>query len=145
LSHIFSSTFASSLRHSDSNQFNPKMTKFGFVALALVFLLVLVLIPDKSTVDATNNYRKPPFNGSIFGKRNSGGGGSEGNGKITGSNAMGALCEIAMETCSSLYLEANRWTFPIKWNQQTTRRQETMNRNGFLLSTIFSPISLYCV
>ncbi|CAH1643016.1 unnamed protein product [Spodoptera littoralis] len=60
--------------------------------LALCFLAIVLCIHN---ADAAT-YRKPPFNGSIFGKR----------GVVeydsTG-RALSALCEIAAETCQAWY------------------------------------------
>ncbi|XP_026736928.1 neuropeptide SIFamide-like [Trichoplusia ni] len=59
--------------------------------LALFFAAVIFCIQN-----AGATYRKPPFNGSIFGKR----------GVVeydsTG-RALSALCEIATETCQAWY------------------------------------------
>ncbi|CAH0599854.1 unnamed protein product [Chrysodeixis includens] len=59
--------------------------------LALFFAAVVLCLHN---ADAT--YRKPPFNGSIFGKR----------GVVeydTTGRALSALCEIATETCQAWY------------------------------------------
>jgi len=83
------------------------MAKIAVVALAVI-LVVTFLISDQS-VEASGGYRKPPFNGSIFGKRNSGGGvGPSGDNYGAGGKSLSSLCEIAWETCSALYLEASR-------------------------------------
>ncbi|XP_075988429.1 neuropeptide SIFamide-like [Anticarsia gemmatalis] len=62
-----------------------------FIIAVCVIAVVLCLLDG---TDAT--YRKPPFNGSIFGKR----------GVVeydsTG-RALSALCEIASETCQAFY------------------------------------------
>ncbi|XP_077292439.1 uncharacterized protein LOC143915605 [Arctopsyche grandis] len=62
------------------------------VCLLLVALLVLTL---SSEAEAT--YRKPPFNGSIFGKR-----GNPADFDTVG-KALSAMCEIANEACQSWF------------------------------------------
>ncbi|XP_014203251.1 SIFamide-related peptide [Copidosoma floridanum] len=64
--------------------------RFMFV----LFVVVAVAILDVSSAA----YRKPPFNGSIFGKRAN---------TITdydvASRAMDAICEIARDNCNAWY------------------------------------------
>ncbi|XP_052757133.1 neuropeptide SIFamide-like [Galleria mellonella] len=60
----------------------------------IVFGLVAVFLCLLHTIEA--NYKKPPFNGSIFGKRNNIEYDSTG-------KALSALCEIASETCQAWY------------------------------------------
>ncbi|XP_028157549.1 neuropeptide SIFamide-like [Ostrinia nubilalis] len=62
-------------------------------AIFAVFLVAMVLYLIHST---EANYRKPPFNGSIFGKRGTVEYDSTG-------KALSALCEIASETCQAWY------------------------------------------
>ncbi|NP_001124358.1 SIFamide precursor [Bombyx mori] len=60
----------------------------------LIYFMFLVIILTLATIEAT--YRKPPFNGSIFGKRNNVENDSSG-------RAIAALCEITTETCQAWY------------------------------------------
>ncbi|CAG9766532.1 unnamed protein product [Ceutorhynchus assimilis] len=72
-------------------------TKFLFTKLAIVLIattFLLVLTPAEA------NYRKPPFNGSIFGKRSGGIGNNE---YDTASKTLSAMCEIATEACQSWF------------------------------------------
>ncbi|CAG7725310.1 unnamed protein product [Allacma fusca] len=78
----------------------------GKVSLLLVIAVITIgfFVSPELAEAASGAYRKPPFNGSIFGKRSSdvvavGDG-------MKGMSSLGSLCEIAMETCSSLYLES---------------------------------------
>nr|ALM30343.1 SIFamide precursor [Chilo suppressalis] len=62
-------------------------------AVFAIFLIAMVFYLIHNT---EANYRKPPFNGSIFGKR--------GTVEYDNSNkAMSALCEISSETCQAWY------------------------------------------
>ncbi|XP_033208928.1 SIFamide-related peptide isoform X2 [Belonocnema kinseyi] len=58
-------------------------------------ILVLLVILSTAVLNAEAVYRKPPFNGSIFGKRSMG---------ITDydvtNRALATMCEVASETCS---------------------------------------------
>ncbi|KAJ9580942.1 hypothetical protein L9F63_023889, partial [Diploptera punctata] len=58
-----------------------------------VLLLTVLLLAELTTA----TYRKPPFNGSIFGKR-----GNVVEYENTG-KALSALCEIASEACSAWF------------------------------------------
>ncbi|XP_049882431.1 neuropeptide SIFamide-like [Pectinophora gossypiella] len=60
----------------------------AFCVLAVVFCVI---------IEGEANYRKPPFNGSIFGKR-----GNVVEYDSTG-RALNALCDIAMETCQAWF------------------------------------------
>jgi len=84
------------------------MAKVAVISLAVILIATFLL--SNQSVEATGGYRKPPFNGSIFGKRNSGGGmgpSSEGYvGGVTSGGKLASLCEIACDTCSALYFEA---------------------------------------
>ncbi|KAG6459095.1 neuropeptide SIFamide [Manduca sexta] len=61
------------------------------IIAVLMFAVALCIL---ETAEA--NYRKPPFNGSIFGKR--------GNVEYdSAGRALSALCEIAAETCQAWY------------------------------------------
>ncbi|EDV57030.1 neuropeptide SIFamide [Drosophila erecta] len=57
---------------------------------ALTLLLVTILVTAILLGSSEAAYRKPPFNGSIFGKRNS---------LDYDSAKMSAVCEVAMEAC----------------------------------------------
>jgi len=46
------------------------MGKIAVIALAVILIITFVI--HNKSVEASAGYRKPPFNGSIFGKRNSG-------------------------------------------------------------------------
>nr|C0HKV8.1 RecName: Full=Neuropeptide SIFamide; Short=SIFa; AltName: Full=TYRKPPFNGSIF-amide; Flags: Precursor [Agrotis ipsilon] len=62
-----------------------------FIVALCLFAIVMCIIHK-----AEGTYRKPPFNGSIFGKR----------GVVeydTTGRALSALCEIASETCQAWY------------------------------------------
>ncbi|XP_058794217.1 SIFamide-related peptide [Phymastichus coffea] len=61
-------------------------------------LLIVALIITIINVDAA--YRKPPFNGSIFGKRANS---ISGNHYDMATRAMDAICEIARDNCNSWY------------------------------------------
>ncbi|KXJ73167.1 SIFamide-related peptide [Aedes albopictus] len=67
-------------------------------SLVLVALIVLAL---SSTTEA--GYRKPPFNGSIFGKRNGNSIDYEGNAKV-----LSTMCEIAAEACQSWFAQEQK-------------------------------------
>ncbi|XP_055532231.1 neuropeptide SIFamide [Wyeomyia smithii] len=69
-----------------------------FGSLVLVVLLVLAL---STTTEA--GYRKPPFNGSIFGKRNGNSIDYEGNAKV-----LSTMCEIAAEACQSWFAQEQK-------------------------------------
>lgn len=92
---------------------NNKMLSSRFL-FNFIFLLICVFIVTNAVEAA---YRKPPFNGSIFGKRS-----GNGLGKLTLPNfnkqfynclliidydnngkAIPALCEIALEACQSWF------------------------------------------
>ncbi|XP_018327726.1 neuropeptide SIFamide [Agrilus planipennis] len=67
----------------------------------LAFLLVITLY-SMVFESAEGTYRKPPFNGSIFGKRTSA------SGVVTGdyenaNKAISAMCEIAVDACSTWF------------------------------------------
>ncbi|CAG7728245.1 unnamed protein product [Allacma fusca] len=78
----------------------------GKVSLFLLIAVITIgfFVASELAEASSGAYRKPPFNGSIFGKRSSDVG-AVGEG-MKGINSLGSLCEIAMETCSSLYLES---------------------------------------
>ncbi|OXA59776.1 FMRFamide-related neuropeptide [Folsomia candida] len=89
------------------------MAKVAVIAFTIA-LIITFLVSSKS-VEASGGYgRKPPFNGSIFGKRNSEGvGASSSNGEgYGGGKSLGSLCEIAWETCSGELLARSASTFP---------------------------------
>ncbi|KAK9301408.1 hypothetical protein QLX08_006232 [Tetragonisca angustula] len=64
------------------------------VSIRLVFTIIAVLFVLAVTVNAA--YRKPPFNGSIFGKRSN----TITDYEIT-SRAMSSICETVSETCNA--------------------------------------------
>ncbi|XP_076230550.1 neuropeptide SIFamide [Nomia melanderi] len=64
------------------------------VSSRIVLAIVAVVFVLAITVDAA--YRKPPFNGSIFGKRSS----TITDYEIT-SRAMSSICESVAETCNA--------------------------------------------
>ncbi|XP_053687743.1 SIFamide-related peptide [Sabethes cyaneus] len=67
-------------------------------SLAIVLLLVLAI-----TTSTEAGYRKPPFNGSIFGKRNGNSIDYEGNAKV-----LSTMCEIAAEACQSWFSQEQK-------------------------------------
>ncbi|XP_028147513.1 SIFamide-related peptide [Diabrotica virgifera virgifera] len=64
--------------------------------LTLFCVVIFLVFGVMSSTDAA--YRRPPFNGSIFGKRTAGSNDFENAGK-----ALSAMCEIASEACSSWF------------------------------------------
>nr|E2ASG4.2 RecName: Full=SIFamide-related peptide; Short=SIFa; AltName: Full=AYKKPPFNGSIF-amide; Flags: Precursor [Camponotus floridanus] len=64
------------------------------VSIRLTFALAIVAIIFAFSVDAA--YKKPPFNGSIFGKRSN----TMTDYEFT-SRALSAICEVASETCTA--------------------------------------------
>ncbi|XP_022907508.2 neuropeptide SIFamide [Onthophagus taurus] len=67
----------------------------NFVKLFMFVVVVVFVVALIENVDAT--YRKPPFNGSIFGKRSS---------TIDYDNAgkaLSSMCEIASEACQAWF------------------------------------------
>ncbi|KAH0954374.1 hypothetical protein HN011_007472 [Eciton burchellii] len=72
----------------EANQFANMISIRFALAVALAVIVVILAF----SVDAA--YRKPPFNGSIFGKR------SVTDYEIT-SRALSAICEVASETCTA--------------------------------------------
>ncbi|CAL8146176.1 unnamed protein product [Orchesella dallaii] len=87
------------------------MCKIAVLALALVLILTFVLNGERGGAEASGGYRKPPFNGSIFGKRTSVVG-SDGAGFPTATTGTAGgsrayynnFCEMAWETCFAQYL-----------------------------------------
>ncbi|KAB0805218.1 hypothetical protein PPYR_02188 [Photinus pyralis] len=68
---------------------------FSYLKIVTAMTVVLLVLTLLSMTEAT--YRKPPFNGSIFGKRG-----------ITAeydnaNKALSALCEIAFDACQPWY------------------------------------------
>ncbi|XP_071439220.1 FMRFamide-related neuropeptides-like [Hetaerina americana] len=61
------------------------------------FAVVLVALALLSGSADASSYRKPPFNGSIFGKRGNGASADAESRAV----AFSALCEVALEACSS--------------------------------------------
>ncbi|KAJ3649200.1 hypothetical protein Zmor_020955 [Zophobas morio] len=68
---------------------------FSFAKLLTICTLALILASWLVPSEAT--YRKPPFNGSIFGKR-----GATSEYDSTG-KALSAMCEIASEACQAWF------------------------------------------
>ncbi|XP_067634422.1 neuropeptide SIFamide [Eurosta solidaginis] len=64
----------------------------SFIAIITFVAFILAVIMSGFTEAA---YRKPPFNGSIFGKRNSL--------EYDNSKAVTAMCEIALEACQTWF------------------------------------------
>ncbi|XP_011310219.1 FMRFamide-related neuropeptides [Fopius arisanus] len=64
------------------------------VSARFVSAILLIVIIATLSVDAA--YRKPPFNGSIFGKRSSTGTDYE-----VINRALSNMCELASETCNA--------------------------------------------
>ncbi|XP_076284746.1 neuropeptide SIFamide [Lasioglossum baleicum] len=64
------------------------------VSTRIVFALLAILAVLSIAVDAA--YRKPPFNGSIFGKRSI----AETNYEIT-NRVLSSICETVVETCNA--------------------------------------------
>ncbi|XP_059614325.1 neuropeptide SIFamide [Phlebotomus argentipes] len=67
------------------------------MSLRLLTLLVIICVFCIAMHSAEGTYRKPPFNGSIFGKRNSIGD------YDSGGKALSAMCEIALEACGAWF------------------------------------------
>ncbi|XP_011494489.1 PREDICTED: FMRFamide-related neuropeptides [Ceratosolen solmsi marchali] len=65
---------------------------------AIRLMLVLLVIAAVSIFHVNAAYRKPPFNGSIFGKRAN----SISDYDIA-NRAMDAICEIARDNCNAWY------------------------------------------
>lgn len=65
-------------------------------SLFALILLAIVLVETVSC-DSDVNYRKPPFNGSIFGKRNNG----LVAGRVAGQDDRG-VCEVLLDACGQL-------------------------------------------
>ncbi|KAG7158656.1 SIFamide-like [Homarus americanus] len=62
------------------------------VALALVLVIVAVLTDPVSAV-----YRKPPFNGSIFGKR------AGADPLFEPGKGLASVCQVAVEACAAWF------------------------------------------
>nr|CAH7720714.1 unnamed protein product [Callosobruchus chinensis]CAH7722245.1 unnamed protein product [Callosobruchus chinensis] len=70
------------------------MAPSGFGKLFTTFCLALAIFSVLVSASGAA-YRKPPFNGSIFGKRTN---------EIDGtSKALSAMCEIASEACQTWF------------------------------------------
>ncbi|RZC40201.1 hypothetical protein BDFB_008940 [Asbolus verrucosus] len=63
----------------------------------LLTICVVAMIFSSWLVVAEATYRKPPFNGSIFGKRGAT------NEYDSASKALSAMCEIASEACQTWF------------------------------------------
>ncbi|XP_074112648.1 neuropeptide SIFamide [Cotesia typhae] len=68
--------------------------------MSLRVIIILAVIALIATVTVEGAYKKPPFNGSIFGKRSNSAADYE-----ALSRTLGTMCEIASETC-------NAWLMP---------------------------------
>ncbi|XP_075168366.1 neuropeptide SIFamide [Haematobia irritans] len=64
--------------------------RFSLALFIIAFVVAVVMLQSSEAA-----YRKPPFNGSIFGKRNSI--------EYDNAKAVTAMCEIAMEACQSWF------------------------------------------
>ncbi|KAI4500493.1 hypothetical protein M0802_004455 [Mischocyttarus mexicanus] len=71
-----------------------KTTSFKMVSIRLVLSIFFVVAILGFTVAA--GYKKPPFNGSIFGKRSN----TESDAEVA-NRALSAMCEIASEACNA--------------------------------------------
>ncbi|XP_044744560.1 neuropeptide SIFamide isoform X2 [Coccinella septempunctata] len=65
------------------------------------FITFFVLIVAFLVMTADATYRKPPFNGSIFGKRGTAI-------EYEASKALSAMCEIASEACQAWFPNQER-------------------------------------
>ncbi|XP_064098545.1 FMRFamide-related neuropeptides [Macrobrachium rosenbergii] len=63
------------------------------VVAVMVVLVVLAVFTDH----ASAGYRKPPFNGSIFGKR------SGGDPAYESGKTLASICQVAVEACSAWF------------------------------------------
>ncbi|XP_015596587.1 SIFamide-related peptide isoform X2 [Cephus cinctus] len=63
-----------------------------------VILTIFAVLATVAVLSVNAAYRKPPFNGSIFGKRSS----TVTDYEVTG-RALTAMCEVASETCSAWF------------------------------------------
>ncbi|KAJ8925618.1 hypothetical protein NQ315_009462 [Exocentrus adspersus] len=70
----------------------------GHSARTLIILCVAIFFACAVITMTEASYRKPPFNGSIFGKRTGPNNEYEGTSK-----ALSAMCEIANEACQSWF------------------------------------------
>ncbi|ETN59760.1 IFamide peptide [Anopheles darlingi] len=68
----------------------------SYKVLGSLIVVLLVVLAFSGHVEA--GYRKPPFNGSIFGKRSGNSVDYEGNAKV-----LSTMCEIAAEACQSWF------------------------------------------
>ncbi|KAF0766518.1 FMRFamide-related neuropeptide [Aphis craccivora] len=73
----------------------PPNFNMNFKCTVAVFLLMVVLM---FATDSTNGFRKPPFNGSIFGKRTISYPEYENPGKT-----IYTMCEIASDACQNWF------------------------------------------
>ncbi|KAF5274122.1 hypothetical protein FQR65_LT04520 [Abscondita terminalis] len=89
---VFISTFKQHLPHAScSLHIVKKKMNFKFANVMAIAVIAILVVTFVSMTEAT--YRKPPFNGSIFGKR---GVTSE---YDNANKALSALCEIAFDAC----------------------------------------------
>ncbi|KAG5306301.1 PREDICTED: FMRFamide-related neuropeptides [Acromyrmex echinatior] len=64
------------------------------VSIRLILTLAVIMVAF--VISANAAYKKPPFNGSIFGKRSN----TVTDYEVT-SRALSAICEVASETCTA--------------------------------------------
>ncbi|EDW61556.2 neuropeptide SIFamide [Drosophila virilis] len=90
-------TSTSTLRQQTVASHNTPQTDFTMAALrcTLTLLLVTIIVAAILLHSSEAAYRKPPFNGSIFGKRNAL--------DYDNAKAMGAVCEVAVEACQGWF------------------------------------------
>ncbi|GJQ87296.1 hypothetical protein Trydic_g14320, partial [Trypoxylus dichotomus] len=79
--------------HLERNTRKMKTVTFKYFTL---FVIAIVLMNFMQYAEST--YRKPPFNGSIFGKRGTSIDYDNGAGK-----ALSSMCEIASEACQAWF------------------------------------------
>ncbi|XP_052898845.1 neuropeptide SIFamide [Anopheles moucheti] len=75
------------------------MASYKVLGSFIVVLLVVLALSGS----AEAGYRKPPFNGSIFGKRSGNSVDYEGNAKV-----LSTMCEIAAEACQSWFTQEQK-------------------------------------
>ncbi|CAG7731210.1 unnamed protein product, partial [Allacma fusca] len=85
-------------------QKKSKMARFNLFLVVVVVAMGLFIATELAE-GAMDPYKQqqPPFNGGIFGKRNSGGILVDG---VKAVHSWRSVCDVAIETCSSLFLES---------------------------------------
>ncbi|XP_017837343.2 neuropeptide SIFamide, partial [Drosophila busckii] len=81
--------------HALSSTFNQDCKMALLRCTTLTLLLVTIIVAAILLRSSEAAYRKPPFNGSIFGKRNAQ--------DYDNAKAMNAVCEVAMEACQGWF------------------------------------------